>query len=58
MPKFLKQSSHIGDERLDLLEALQEHREQLLNVLVPLVNSHHGDTRGGFVDNFNAIQRP
>jgi len=29
--------NHIRDERLDLLETLQEHREQLLNVLVPLV---------------------
>ena len=27
----------IRDERLDLLETLQEHRHQLLNVLVPLI---------------------
>ena len=33
MSKFLKQSNHIRDEHLDLLETLQEHREQL-HVLV------------------------
>ena len=39
MSKFLKQSNHIRDERLDLLERLQEQREQLLIVLVPLIVS-------------------
>ena len=39
MSKFLKQSNPIRDERLDLLERLQEQREQLLNVLVPLIVS-------------------
>lgn len=29
--------NHIRDERLDLLETLQEHHEQLLNVLVSLI---------------------
>ena len=29
--------NHIRDECLDLLEMLQEHHEQLLNVLVPLI---------------------
>ena len=29
--------NHIQDECLDLLETLQEHHEQLLNVLVPLI---------------------
>ena len=29
--------NHIRYERLDLLETLQEHHEQLLNVLVPLI---------------------
>ena len=29
--------NHVRDEHLDLLETLQEHREQLLNVLVPLI---------------------
>ena len=29
--------NHIRDECLDLLETLQEHHEQLLNVLVPLI---------------------
>lgn len=29
--------NHLRDERLDLLETLQEHHEQLLNVLVPLI---------------------
>ena len=37
MSKFLKQSNHIRDERLDLSETLQEHCEQLLNILVPLI---------------------
>ena len=37
MSKFLKQSNHIRDERLDLLETLQEHPVRLLNVLVPLI---------------------
>ena len=31
--------NHIRDERLDLLETLQEHREQLRNVLVPLIDT-------------------
>ena len=29
--------NHIRDERLDLLETLQEHNKQLMNVLVPLI---------------------
>ena len=29
--------NHIRDERFDLLETLQEHPEQLRNVLVPLI---------------------
>lgn len=37
MSKFLKQSNHIRDERLDLSETLQEHCEQLLNILFPLI---------------------
>ena len=37
MSRFLKQSNHIRDERLDLLGTLQEHCEQLLDILVPLI---------------------
>ena len=58
MSKFLKQSSHIRDERLDVLETLQEHHKQLLNVLFPLINSYQGGARGRFADKFHAIQRP
>ena len=73
MFKFLKQSKHSRDERLDLLETLQEHRVQLLYVLVPLIVTTRireedfqtilmqysvlKDTITSMVENLNAVQR-
>ena len=73
MSKFLKQSNHIRDERLDLLKTLQTHPAQLLNVLFPLIvttgireedfqtilmqYSVLKDTIISMVENLNAVQR-